>query len=305
MADIAFGHRAEPHAPPNTMDHPSQWHYVAARLMAHMETYSPDEMNWLHRLWHRRAALPIRTAMQRHNIWAIPGSLCYQGHALGHRRPRSQEVPEPPRQTARQDATRGHQPVWFPHPAHTEAPSDHSPRGGTKTALVPRGCRAARQNSTRKQGTLTDSGAAAAGHPAARRVVFHEGTDRGHGGLPANRHHLPPIPAAGPRGPAPSGRTSPPFPAQQSERDRQRSTQATTRPQTVRPARPLPPPQSRPPLRCQGERNAAGTRPRGPAADQRPERGVGGQTPQSPPPPQAGRESTGPRHGHRPPDQAG
>ena len=74
MADVTFGHRAEPHAPPTTMDHPGEWHYVANRLMAHMRTYSPDEMNRLHWLWHQRAALRIRAAMQRHNIWAIPGS---------------------------------------------------------------------------------------------------------------------------------------------------------------------------------------------------------------------------------------
>ena len=96
MADVAFGHRAEPHAPPNTMDHPGQWHYVATRLMPHMGTYSPDEMNGLHWPWHRRAALRIRTAMQRHNIFAIRGSPGYQGHASGHQRPRSQELPEPP-----------------------------------------------------------------------------------------------------------------------------------------------------------------------------------------------------------------
>ena len=109
MADVAFGHRPEPHAPPTTIDHPSQWHYVATRLMAHMGTYSPDEMNGLHWLWHQHAALRIRAAMQRHNIWANPGSWGYQGHTSGHRRPRSQEVPELPRQTARHDFPRRNQ----------------------------------------------------------------------------------------------------------------------------------------------------------------------------------------------------
>ena len=55
MADVAFGHRAESHAPPSTMDHPSLWHYVATWLIAHMWTYSPDEMNRLHWRWHQRA----------------------------------------------------------------------------------------------------------------------------------------------------------------------------------------------------------------------------------------------------------
>ena len=84
MADAAFGHWAEPHAPPTTVDDPSQSHYVATRLMADMGTYSPEEMNLLHWRWHQHAALGIRTAMQRHNIWAIPGSPGYQGHTSGH-----------------------------------------------------------------------------------------------------------------------------------------------------------------------------------------------------------------------------
>ena len=74
MADVAFGHRAEAHASSATIDHPSQWHYMATWLIAHMGTYSLDELNGLDWLWHRRAALRIRTAMQRHNIWAISGS---------------------------------------------------------------------------------------------------------------------------------------------------------------------------------------------------------------------------------------
>ena len=78
MADVAFGHPAEPHAPLTTMDHPGQWHYVATRLRADMGTFGPDKMNRLHRQWHQRAALRIRTAMQRQNIWAITGSLDYQ-----------------------------------------------------------------------------------------------------------------------------------------------------------------------------------------------------------------------------------
>ena len=90
--------------PPPTMDHPGQWQYVATRLMAHMGSYSPDEMNGLHWQWHQRAALPICAAMQRHNIWDIPGSPGYQGHPSGHRLPRSQDVLEPPRQAARRNS---------------------------------------------------------------------------------------------------------------------------------------------------------------------------------------------------------
>ena len=88
MADVTFGHRTG-HTPPATMDHPGQWHYMATRLMAHMGAYSPDKMNGPHWQWHQRAALRIRTAMQDHGIWEIPGSPGYQGHSPGHRRPRS------------------------------------------------------------------------------------------------------------------------------------------------------------------------------------------------------------------------
>ena len=71
MAVVTFGHRRG-QTPPATMDHPSQWYYVATRLMAHMGAYSPDEMNGLYWQWHQRAALRIRTAMQDHGIWEIP-----------------------------------------------------------------------------------------------------------------------------------------------------------------------------------------------------------------------------------------
>ena len=108
MADITFAHRTG-HTHPATMDHHGQWHYVATRLMAHMGAYCLDEMNGLDWQWHQRAALRIRTAMQRHNVWDIPGSPGYQGHASGHRRPRSQEVPEPPMQAARRNSPGRHQ----------------------------------------------------------------------------------------------------------------------------------------------------------------------------------------------------
>ena len=99
LAEITLGHRTA-HKPLATMDHPSQWNYVATRLMAHMGAYNTDEMNGLHWQWHQRAALRIRAIMQENNIWDIPGSPGYQGHASGHRQPRFQDVPEPPRQAA-------------------------------------------------------------------------------------------------------------------------------------------------------------------------------------------------------------
>ena len=83
MADVAFGHRAARLSPSATMNHPSQWHYVATWLMAHMGTNSSDEMKGLQWLRHQRAALRVRAAMRRHNIWPIPGSPGSQGHASG------------------------------------------------------------------------------------------------------------------------------------------------------------------------------------------------------------------------------
>ena len=36
LADVIFDQREERHSPLPTMEHPSQWQYVATRLMAHM-----------------------------------------------------------------------------------------------------------------------------------------------------------------------------------------------------------------------------------------------------------------------------
>ena len=180
MADTAFGHRAGPHALSTTMDYPSQWHYVATRLKAHMGTYSSDEMNELQWRWHRRAGLHIRRAMQRHNIWAIPGSPGYQGHASEHQRPRSQEVPEPPRQTARQDSPgqhQGPQPGTYRSPLQPFAPRRE--RGSPHTPVM-QGRTPERLQETRNPDQSWRRSRKPP--PAARRVVFHDGTYRGHGG---------------------------------------------------------------------------------------------------------------------------
>ena len=294
MADLIFGHRTG-HTPSATMADPDQWHYVATQLMAHMGAYHPDEMNRVHWQWHQRAALRIRAAMQSHNIWDIPGSPGYQGHASGRRRPRSLTCRSPPgrqRAVTPQSANGGHQPEWVPPLARTEAPSDRSRRRGAQAVLRPGGCKAARRSSARRQGPL-----AAPASGAARRLPRHgessatrirtEAMEVAPNSTP-NGHHLPPTSDAGPRGPAPNGRTSPPFPRQSSASDRQRSVLVPTGQQTERPAHPPPPSQ-----------------PREPAADQRPAQGVGGQPPQHPPPPQAGRDDIGRGHGHRSPDKPG
>ena len=185
MADITFGHRPG-RTPPATMDHPGQWHYVVTRLMAHMGAYSTDEMNGPHWQGHQRAAVRILAAMQGHNIWDIPGSPGYQGHASGHRRPRSQEVLEPPRQAARRNSPgRDQGPptgVGFPSGTYRSPLRQFAPRrdrGSPHTSGVQGGTPARHQEirnpdcSRRPSGTPT---------LAARRVFFHEDMDRGHGG---------------------------------------------------------------------------------------------------------------------------
>ena len=150
--------------------------------MAHMGAYGPDEMNGLHWQWHQRAAPRIRTAMQRHNSWADPWSPGYEGHASGHRRPGSKEVPEPPRQAERRNSRGRHQgpPPGMGSPTGTyRSPlQPFAPRtvqGSPRTPGV-QGGTPERHQETRNPSRL---------RPCSRtpRVVFHEGMDRGHGGL--------------------------------------------------------------------------------------------------------------------------
>ena len=246
MADVTFGHRTG-HTPPATMDSPDQWRYVATRLMAHMGAYSPDERNGLHWRWHQRAALRIRVAMQDHYIWIIPGSPGHQGHASGHRRPRSQDVPEPPRQAARRNSPehpRVRHPVRVPPLAHTAAPCGRSPHGGARAVPTPRGCKATRRSSAKKQGTLADPVATAARRPPQRDESSSMRIWTGTTGAPATpkliEHHRPPTPDAGPRGPAPRGRIPPPFSRRRSASDKQRFKRTLARWRAKRPAH-LPP----------------------------------------------------------------
>ena len=143
--------------------------------------------------------------------------------------------------------------------------------------------------------------------PAARRVVFHEGADRDLGS-PNDPPDRQTSPAADPRRRSkrpPTDRTHMPTIPTPAERARQAALhtgphQATdgasssSAPSLPASAAALPP---------RGQ-NTADARPRGPAADQQPQQGVGGRTPQSPPPHSA-RDSTSPGHGHGPPDQPG
>ena len=182
MADVTSGHRTG-HTHPATMDRPGQWRYVATRLPAHMGAYSPDEMNGLHWRWQQRAALRIRTAMQDHNIWDIPGSPGYQGHASGHRRPRSQDVPEPPRQAARRNSPehprgpppcRGSPSGTYSSPLRPFAPrrSPGSPHASRVQGDTPEQRQETRHPGRSRCRSRTPP-------PAARRVVFNEDIKEG------------------------------------------------------------------------------------------------------------------------------
>ena len=278
-----------------------------------MGAYNPDEMNGPHWQWHQLAALRMRATMQEHNIWDIPRSPGYQGHASCQRLPRSQDVPEPPRQAARRNSPerpRGppsRMAEWVPPLACTEAPYDRSPRGGAQAVLTPRGCKAARRSGARRRRTLAAPAAAVAHHlprhgePSSMRVWT------GTMGAPTtptpNGHHLPLIPDADPRGPAPNGRTYPPISRQSSASDRQRFTRAPAGLQTEHPAHPPPPTKGRRPTRCRGGPHATDRRPKEPAADPRPAQGVRGAAPPKLPPPRARGDDTAPGRGHRLPDR--
>ena len=298
MADITFGHRTG-HTPPATMDHPGQWRYVATRLMAHMGAYSPDEMNGLHWRWHQPAALRIRTAMQDVNIWDIPGSPGYQGHASGHRRPRSQDVMEPPRQAARRNS---------PEHPRGPPPGGGSPSGTYSSPLRPFAPRRSpgSPHASRVQGDT----------PEQRQETRHPGRSRrrsrtpppqrdesssmriwtGTTGAPATptlgKHHRPPTPDAGPRSPTPSGRRSPPFSRRPSASSKQRFKRTLARRRAKRPAHPPPPSRGQRPIRYR-EDHTPRTRDQGsPRPTPALRRGWGGSPPGSP-------EAARPRRAHR------
>ena len=310
MADITFGHGTG-HMPPATMEGPGQWHYVATRLMAHMGAYSPDEMKELHWQWHQRAALRIRTAMQRHNVWDIPGSPGYQGHASGHWPPRTQEVSQPPRQAARRNSPERHQGpppgVGSPSSTYRSLLRLFAPRrgqGSPHTSGV-QGGTPERHQETRNPGRSRRRSRTPP--PAARRVVFHEDTESGHGSLSdlhaqqtssttdprrrskrlrTERAHIPTIPTPAKRERQAALHTDPHWAA-----DGASSSSATSLLGSA--SGPMP-----------GGQRAMHTQLRDPAADQRPAQGVDGQPPQHPPA-RAGSDDTGPGHGHPPPDQLG
>ena len=156
------------------------------------------------------------------------------------------------------NARGGHHPGWVPPLPHTEAPCDRSPRGGARAVPTPRGCKAARRNNAERQGTLADPVAAAARRLPRRGESSSMRVWTGTTGAPAtptpSGYHLPPIPDAGPRGPAPNGHTSPPFSGQSSASGRQRFTQEPAGRRTEHPAGPPPPSQGQRPAHCRRDR---------------------------------------------------
>ena len=260
-----------------------------SNLMAHMGAYSPDEMNGLHWRWHQRAALRIRTARQDHNIWDIPESPGYQGHASGQRRPRSQDVPEPPRQAARRNSPedpRGPPPGGgspsgtYSSPLRAFAPrrSPGSPHASRVQGGTPEQRQEMRHPGRSRRRSRTPP-------PAARQVVFNEDMDRDHGG-PRDPHARRTSSTSHPRRRSKRPRTQRthiPTILTPAERERQAALQADPRQTagetssssaaslTGSAADPLP-----------GGQHATDTRPREPAPDPSPTQGAGGQpSPQS------------------------
>ena len=307
MADVTFRHRTG-HTPPATMDHPGQWHYVATRLMAHMGVYSPDKMNGLHWQWHQRAALRIRTAMQDHGIWEIPGSLGYQGHTSGHRPPRSQDVAEPPRQAARQNSPERPQgpPPGRGSPSGTyrSPPRPFAPRRspGSPHASGVQGGTLEQRQGTRNPGPSRRRSRTPP--PAAQRVVFHEDMDRDHGG-PCDPHTRRPSSTADPRRQSKRPRTERthiPTILTPIECQRQAAVHAdphgAAEEASSSSAASLPGSAANP---LSGGPHAADTRPREPAADPSPTQGAEGQPPPQPRGRQATEDTSG-QPGHDPSD---
>ena len=68
MADVIFDQREGQPAQPPSMQHLSQWRYVATRLLADMGAYTPGDPDLIHWRVHNKAALRIREALLQHNI---------------------------------------------------------------------------------------------------------------------------------------------------------------------------------------------------------------------------------------------
>ena len=142
MADVIFIHREVRHSPPPTMDHPSQWRYVATRLMAHLGAYTPDDLDLLHWPWHHRAALRIREAPIQHNIWTIRTPRCRgppgPDRATEHQRQRFPTTQGPLRQvacTSHSESPHRQRPDVAPPCSPQRSPTGGSPTPGQTTVI--------------------------------------------------------------------------------------------------------------------------------------------------------------------------
>ena len=217
--------------------------------------------------------------------------------ATGRRGPKtSRSLPGRRRAETPRNAHGVHHPGGAPPLAHTAAPCDCSPRGGARAVPMPRGRKAARRNNAKRQGTLAGPVAAAARRLPRRGESSSMNIWTGTTGAPAtatpDEHHLPPIPDAGPRGPARNGRTSPSFSRQSSASGRQRFKRTPARQRAKHPVHPPPPSQGKRPTHCRRDHTPR-TRDQGslqPTQALHKERGGG--PPRSP-------ETTKPRRAHR------
>ena len=251
MADVTFGHRTGHRLPPpwttpanGTMWPPGSW-----------RIWGPTApMNGMDSTGSGTSAPPCASVRPCRTM--ISGkSLDHRAtkdtpQATGGRGPKtSRSLPGRRRADTPRNAHGVHHPGGAPPLAHTAAPCDRSPRGGARAVPRPRGRKAARQNNNKRQGTLADPVAAAArclprrGKSTSMRIWT--GTTGAPATLTPDEHHLPLIPDAGPRGPAPNERTSPPFSRQSSAGGRQRFKRTPARRRVKHPAHPPP--------SCQGQ----------------------------------------------------
>ena len=138
--------------------------------------------------------------------------------------------------------------------------------------------------------------------PTARRVVFHEGMDRGHGG-PNYPQAQQTSSAANPRRRSKRPRTERAhIPTIPTPVERERQAALHTGPHQVTDGASS---SSAPPPPRVGGRLATGGTAKGTRRRPATQTGGEGTNPSKPPPPQAGRDGTAPGHGHRPPHQLG
>ena len=288
MADVTFGHRTG-HTPPATMDRPDQWRYVATRPMAHIGATA--QMKRTDCTGGGTSAPPCASVRPCRTI--ISGtSLDHRAtrdtpQATGGRSPKTSRSPPGRRRAETHRNTHGvHHPVGVPPLAHTAAPCGRSPHGGARAVPTPRGCKATRRSSAKKRGTLAYPVAAAARRPPQRdessSMRIWTGTTGGPATPKLGEHHRPPTPDAGPRGPAPSGRTSPPFSRRPGASCKQRFKRTLARRRAKRPAHLPPPSRGQRPIRYR-EDHTPRTRDQGsPRPTPALRKGRGGSPPRSP-----------------------